>query len=82
MSDSGDNDDSIAVIISKHNIIANMIAGAVAGVMEMVLMYPIDTVKVIWTKWLTVTDSSCEINILNNIFLAYTIFLSPNSVIL
>lgn len=47
MSKSGDNDDSIAGIIRKHNIIANMIAGAVAGIMEMVLMYPIDTVKVI-----------------------------------
>lgn len=47
MSDSGDNDDSIAGIIRKHNIIANMMAGAVAGIMEMVVMYPIDTVKVI-----------------------------------
>lgn len=71
MSKSGDNDDSITGIIRKHNIIANMIAGAVAGIMEMVLMYPIDTVKVIWTKRLTVTDSSCEIHFVNNIISTY-----------
>lgn len=71
MSKSGDNDDSIAGIIRKHNIIANMIAGAVAGIMEMILMYPIDTVKVIWTKRLTVTDSFCEIHIVNNSFSTY-----------
>lgn len=71
MSKSGDNDDSIAGIIRKHNIIANMIAGAVAGIMEMVLMYPIDTVKVIWTKRLTVTDSYYEIHIVNNSFSTY-----------
>lgn len=71
MSDSADKNDSITGIISKHNIIVNMIAGGVAGIMEMVLMYPIDTVKVIWTKLYMVTDSSCEINILNYIFSAY-----------
>lgn len=71
MSDSADNDGSIAGIVSKHNIIANMIAGAVAGIMEMIIMYPIDTVKVICTNLLMVTER----NILNNVFLAHYIFL-------
>lgn len=30
----------------EENVGANMISGAAAGVMEMVVMYPVDTVKV------------------------------------